>query len=121
MYSPLVLEYFEKSENVGELPVATASSRVQNPGCGDILELSLLIDKQVILDARFRAKGCVASIACASRLTEMIRGQKVSEALNIRSDALIASLGGLPPASHHAAHLSVDGLRTALRSRPNGQ
>ena len=115
MYSKLVLEHFEHPRNSGELPAANAVARLDNPMCGDTLELSLRFADGVIAEARFRAKGCVPTIACASRLTEMVQGFTVGEALAIRRDAIIESLGGLPAASHHAAQLAVDALRASIK------
>jgi nitrogen fixation NifU-like protein len=117
MYSALVLDHFERPRNSGELPQATNSVSIQNPACGDILELSLRIEQGVVAEIRFRAKGCVPAIACASRLTEMAQAKPVAEALAIDRQAIIESLGGLPAASHHAAQLAVDALRAALGSR----
>ncbi len=120
MYSPLVLEHFENARNSGELPDANAVARVENPVCGDMLELSLRVEDTRIADARFRAKGCVPTIAWASRLTEIIRGAALGDVLAIHRESLIESLGGLPEASHHAAQLSLDALRAALREFSKG-
>ena len=116
MYSQLVLDHFEHPRNGGELPAANAVARLENPMCGDILELSLRLKDGVIAEVRFRAQGCVPTIACASRLTEMVEGLKVADALVIRRDAIIESLGGLHSASHHAAQLAVDALRAAIEN-----
>jgi len=115
MYTQLVLDHFEHPRNGGELPAANAVARLENPMCGDILELSLRLKDGVIAEVRFRAQGCVPTIACASRLTEMVRGLTVGEALIIRRDAIIESLGGLPAASHHAAQLAMDALRASIK------
>jgi nitrogen fixation NifU-like protein len=114
MYSPLVLDHFEHPRNSGELPQPTRSATVENPACGDILELSVRIEQGIIAAIGFRAQGCVPTVACASRLTEMVQGKPVAEALSIPRQAIIESLGGLPSASQHAAQLAVDALRTVL-------
>jgi nitrogen fixation NifU-like protein len=114
MYSSLVMDHFKNTRNSGELPGANAVARVENPVCGDMLELSLRVEDQTILEARFRAKGCVPTIACASRLTEMIQGAALSDALAVRREAIIESLGGIPEASAHAAQLSIDALHSSL-------
>jgi len=117
MYSSLVLEHFQNPRNTGTAAEANAVARLENPVCGDILELSLRVEEQVIAEARFLAKGCVPTIACASRLTEMVSGKKVKEALSIDHDSLCQSLAGLPQESHHAAQLCLDALRSALSSK----
>jgi nitrogen fixation NifU-like protein len=73
-----------------------------------------------LAELRFRAAGCVASIACASCLTELARGRTVEEALRLGRMELSAALGGLPPTSQHAAQLALDALRNALLNARQG-
>src|SRR3954471_24891993 len=108
MYSPQVLDHFEHPRNSGALPAATATAQVENPGCGDVLELALRVENDAIAAAGFRARGCVASVACASKLNELLIGKSVVEAREIMPQALADSLGGLPEGSSHAAHLAID-------------
>lgn len=114
MYSTPVMDHFTNPRNSGELPGANAIARVENPVCGDTLELSLRVEDRTILEVRFRAKGCVPTIACASRLTEMLQGTGLKEARAIRREAIITSLGGIPEGSVHAAQLSIDALHCSL-------
>jgi nitrogen fixation NifU-like protein len=116
MYSPLVLDHFRNPRNAGPLPAATTSGRAENPGCGDLVELSLRIVGGLIVEARFRGAGCVPTLACASRLTELIQGATTRDALGLTRERLIESFGGLPEASRHAAQLSLDALATALKA-----
>ncbi len=115
MYSPQVLDHFEHPRNVGDLVDATAVAQLENPACGDVLKLSLRIHDGRILEARYRAKGCVPAIACGSALTEMITGRTINEARAIRRIELVMKLGGLPRASLHASHLAMDALAAALK------
>jgi nitrogen fixation NifU-like protein len=114
MYSPQVLDHFQNPRNAGDLAIATVSVQVENPACGDVMRLSLRIDSGRIVEARFKAKGCVPSIACGSQLTELLQGRTLAEAQSLRREELIAALGGLPEASLHASHLAIDALRAAL-------
>jgi|SRR5882672_3993970 len=114
MYSPQVLDHFQNPRNAGEIANADAVAELENPACGDVLRLSLKISSGLIADARFKAKGCVASMACASALTELLAGKSLREAREVRRDAVIAAVGGLPQASTHAAQLAVDALLAAL-------
>jgi nitrogen fixation NifU-like protein len=115
MYSPLVLDHFQNPRNCGVLADANASALAKNPVCGDVVELSLRVEQQTIAQVRFRAQGCVATIACASRFTEMILGAELNDALNVDRESLCSSLSGLPEESRHAAQLCLDALRSALR------
>ena len=71
-----------------------------------------------LLNARFKAKGCVPAMACASRLAEMVTGIDVAAARNLTREELVESLGGLPEASTHAGQLAMDALREALSRIP---
>jgi len=115
MYSAQVLDHFQNPRNVGELAEPTAWAQVENPVCGDILRLEVKVAEARILQARFRARGCVPAIACGSQLTEMLRGKTVSQARKLQRDGLVASLGGLPEASEHAGHLAMDALAAVLK------
>jgi len=115
MYSRQVLEHFQNTRNVGDLENADAYVRVDNPGCGDVLQLALKVQQGRITAAKFRARGCVCAIACASQLTEMIRDQELPVVRAIGREDLERALGGLPPASRHAATLAIDALTAALK------
>jgi len=115
MYSAQLLDHFQNPRNAGEVADADAIAQIENPACGDVLRLSLKMNSGRITEIRFKAKGCVPSIACASALTELVAGQTVDETRSLRRETLIAAVGGLPQASTHAAQLALDTLAAALR------
>jgi nitrogen fixation NifU-like protein len=115
MYSPELLDHFEHPRNAGELPEADARVRVDNPVCGDILELFIKVYADRIVDLRFRAKGCVPAMACGSAVTELVRGRLVSDAKALSREDVVGAVGGLPAESGHAAQLAIEGLRQVLR------
>jgi nitrogen fixation protein NifU and related proteins len=114
VYSAQVLDHFQNPRNAGELEPADAVVEVQNPACGDILRLSARLHDGRIAEVRFRAKGCVPAMACASRITEMIAGKTLDEARSVKREDVIASLGGVPAASGHAGQLATDAVRELL-------
>jgi nitrogen fixation NifU-like protein len=130
VYSTELLDHFQNPRNAGEVEAPDATARLENPACGDVLELSVrlektklegkrIIDKRVIdkhiVDIRFRAKGCVPAMACGSALTELIQGKSIEEARHVSRDELVRKVGGLPQASAHASHLAMDTLAALLR------
>jgi nitrogen fixation NifU-like protein len=115
MYSAQVLDHFENPRNVGEIADADARAELENPVCGDVMRLTLRVARDRVVEARFKAKGCVASVACASMITEVVTGKSLTEALEVSREKISLMLGGLPQASEHAAQLAVDVLRVALR------
>jgi nitrogen fixation protein NifU and related proteins len=114
MYSAQVLDHFQNPRNAGEIADAEATAEIENPACGDVLRLSLKVSAARITAARFKAKGCVAAIACGSALTDLVVGKTLSEARKLRREDVIAVVGSLPQASTHAAQLALDALSAAL-------
>jgi nitrogen fixation NifU-like protein len=116
MYSPQLLDHFEHPRNAGELANADAQVRVENPACGDILELSANVRDGKIAEIRFKAKGCVPAMACGSLITEMAKGRSLAEAAAISREEVVERIEGLPAASGHAAQLAVDALQALLKN-----
>ena len=112
MFSEKLLEHFQHPRNAGELPGATARVEVSNPVCGDILHLAVIVETGVVRQARFMCRGCTASIACASLLTEKMIGNPLRE---IGATEISSELGGLPEASFHAAQLAQDASNAVLQ------
>jgi nitrogen fixation protein NifU and related proteins len=115
MYSPQLLDHFEHPRNSGELPAVDAQVCIENPACGDILELAVKMNAGRIAEIRFRAKGCVPAMACASAMTELAKGRSLQEAGGIGKVEVVDAVGGVPPASGHAAQLAIDALRAVLQ------
>ncbi len=120
MYSPQVIDHFEHPRNVGELKPADADVTVENPACGDVMRLMLKTSQGQITAAHFQTRGCVASIACGSWLTETLRGKSLAEAAKLERQEVVAALGGLSNETMHASYLVIDALAHALRQLIGG-
>ena len=115
VFNEIILEHFRAPHNAGDLPDATATIEVTNPVCGDILRLAVRIQDGRIAAARFKSQGCVAAIACSSKLTDIIIGKSAPELYAITPEKISASLGDLPPATFHAAQLCTDAVSALLK------
>ena len=115
VYSAELLDHFQNPRNAGEVADPDRSARLENPVCGDILELTLKLEGRRIADIRFRAKGCVPAMACGSAITELAKGKNVDQARQVSREDLVQKVGGLPQASAHASHLAIDTLAALLR------
>ncbi len=115
MYSPELLDHFQNPRNVGDVEAPDVSAQMENPACGDVLKLTAKLAGKQIADIRFRAKGCVPAMACGSAITELIKGKSVEEARQVSREELVCKVGGLPQASAHASHLTLDTLAALLR------
>jgi len=121
MFSKEVLDHFQNPRNAGELKDATAVVDVSNPVCGDILKVAVRVANGLIVEARFLCRGCTTSIACGSRLTELLTAMPLSNLCEITADVLSASFRGLPAETIHGAHLAADAaqaLATKLGAAP---
>src|SRR5277367_4122630 len=96
MYSAQLLDHFEHPRNAGDLRDADARVRVENPACGDILELSVKVVAGRVAEIRFLAKGCVPAMACGSLITKMIAGKTIEEGQGISKEDVVKEIGGLP-------------------------
>jgi nitrogen fixation NifU-like protein len=115
VFNEKLLDRFRHPRNAGDLPDATATVEVSNPVCGDVLRLAARVENGVIVAARFRTQGCVASIASSSCLTDLLTDKSAEEARSITPEAISEAVGGLPPASFHAAQLCADAVAALLR------
>ena len=113
-YSEKVIDHFTNPRNVGVIEDADGVGRIGNPVCGDMMEMSVKIDDNVISDIKFRTFGCGAAIATSSIATELIKGKEIDEALELTNRAIAEALGGLPPVKMHCSVLAADALKMAL-------
>jgi nitrogen fixation protein NifU and related proteins len=115
MYSPQLLDHFEHPRNSGTMDSPDVSVQAENPACGDVMKLMLRVSEGKIVEARYQTRGCVASIACGSALTEAILGESINAAAALKREDLMNAVGGLRNESVHASHLAIDCLKLALK------
>ena len=119
MHSERLLDHFRSPRNPGELTPPAVKVDVTNPACGDMLRLSARFEGGRVAEARFLTRGCTASIAASSALTEWMIGKTSAELAVLRTPVIEEAVGGLEPASKHAAVLCVDAVRALLGHRPS--
>jgi len=120
MYSARLLDHFQNPRNVGELPPPAVTVSVSNPACGDILRLSVEFREGRVAEARYKTRGCTASIAAGSALTELLIGKTAAEIAALRPEDVEDAVGGLSAESKHAAQLALDAARAVVRGATIG-
>jgi nitrogen fixation protein NifU and related proteins len=115
MHSERLLDHFQNPRNPGELPPPAVRVDVTNPACGDLLRLTARVENGRVKEARFLTRGCTASIAASSALTECLTGKSVDELPAVTAAMIEEAVGGLEPASKHAAVLCIDATRQLVR------
>lgn len=114
MYSEKVMELFRNPKNMGEIENPDGVGKVGNPKCGDLMELYIKVENDIITDVKFKTFGCAAAIATSSMITEMAIGKTLDEALRITRQDVANELEGLPPIKMHCSNLAADALRAAI-------
>ena len=114
MYNEKVMEAFKNPQNVGEIEDYSGLGKVGNASCGDIMQITLKIENDVIVDAKFKTVGCAAAIATSSTATQMVIGMTVDEALKLTNKAVVEKLEGLPPQKIHCSVLAEEAIKAAI-------
>lgn len=114
MYNEKVLDAFQNPKNVGEIENADGVGLVGNESCGDIMQIFLKIENDIIVDAKFKTFGCAAAIATSSTATEMVKGMTVKEALELTNKKVVETLGGLPAQKIHCSVLAEEAIKKAI-------
>ena len=121
MYSDIVMEHFNNPRNTGVIENADGVGEVGNPTCGDMMTFYIKVKDNVLEDVKFQTFGCVAAIAVSSIVSEMAKGKKLEDALQITRQKVAESLGGLPPNKMHCSNLGADALALAIKDYQNKQ
>lgn len=114
LYSDKVLDHFQNPRNVGEIPDANGVGLVGNAKCGDIMQMFLKIEDDIIVDVKFKTFGCGAAVATSSMATELVKGMKIGDALQLTNKAVMEALDGLPPVKVHCSVLAEQAIRSAI-------
>ena len=115
MYSEKVIDHFNNPRNVGEIADANAVGRVGNPKCGDIMQIYMKIENEIITDVKFKTFGCGAAIATSSMATELVMGKPIEDALKLTNAAVMEALDGLPAQKVHCSVLAEEAIKSALK------
>ena len=116
VYSAKLLEHFQNPRHVGDLEDADLRVEVSHPICGDVLRLSARVREGRIEAVRYLARGCTASIAVGSALTEILLGRQTGQLDSVSRPQVEEAVGGLSNESKHAAVLAIDAVK-ALRGQ----
>ena len=117
-YSDNVLDHYNNPRNVGSYKKTDEDvgvGLVGAPACGDVLQLSIKVDKEtgLITDAKFKTYGCGSAIASSSLVTEWVKGKTLDDAITITNSTIAEDLA-LPPVKIHCSILAEDAIKAAV-------
>lgn len=114
VYSKKVMDHFTNPRNVGVIENHDGFGKVGNPVCGDLMEMYIKVENDIITDIKFKTFGCGSAIATSSMVTELAIGKTIDEALEITRNDVADELDGLPPQKMHCSNLAADALHAAI-------
>ena len=116
MYRENVFELFKNPLNYGKLEGSNCSCSLSNLICGDNIFVEIILKDGEVKDIKFTGSGCAVSIACASALSEDIKGRNEKEilgmGLNYVEDLLEIKISA---GRSKCALLFLDAVKEALR------
>ena len=118
IYSEVTINHAMNPRNVGSLKDADGWARYTGP-CGDTMSMWIKMSGDILKEVRFSTDGCGTSAACGSMTTELAKGRKWSEALEISDVDVLRELGGLPEDDQHCALLAATTLKLAISDHLN--
>jgi nitrogen fixation NifU-like protein len=83
LYRRVIMDHYQKPRNRGEFEDGALTVNMNNPTCGDRIQLQMRVEDGKIADARFTGEGCSISMSSASMMTEAIKGLHVEDALQM--------------------------------------
>lgn len=118
-YNKKVLKEFTNPQNMGEIKDASGVGKIGNPTCGDIMWVSIKVEKdkkgeEILKDIKFKTFGCAAAIATSSMITKLAKGKKLSDVEKIKYTDVVESLGGLPNIKIHCSAMASQALKKAI-------
>ncbi len=114
LYNDTVMDHFMNPRNVGELENPDGTGTYGSTVCGDMMQIQIKVENDVITDAKFKTFGCGSAIASSSMATSMIIGKTIDEALAISNKQIIEELGGLPAVKVHCSVLADHAIKSAI-------
>ena len=115
LYREVILEHYKQPHHHGHLAAPTVAIEVDNPLCGDRLQIELALESGQLTDMAFTGRGCAISQAGASLLSDEVIGRPVREIMSMTTAEVIELLGfSVGPARLKCALLALRGVKLAL-------
>ncbi|MEB1808629.1 MAG: SUF system NifU family Fe-S cluster assembly protein [Bacillaceae bacterium] len=83
LYRQVIMDHYKNPRNRGEFEGDSVTVNMNNPTCGDRIQLQMQVEDGKISAAKFVGEGCSISLASASMMTQAVKGLTVEEALKM--------------------------------------
>ena len=114
-----VLDHFNQPRNAGSIEHPTATGRADLHGSRPIVEVTIRVERGMVEEVGFQARGCGYLIAACSAATELIKHQPVQRCEALTAKEVEEALGGLPAHKRYLAELAVSAICQAAEGATN--
>lgn len=83
LYRQVIMDHYKNPRNRGSVSDNALTLEMNNPTCGDRIEVHLTLEGDLIKDIKFEGEGCSISLASASMMTQAVKGQKIADAIKM--------------------------------------
>ncbi|MFJ5623308.1 Fe-S cluster assembly sulfur transfer protein SufU [Peribacillus loiseleuriae] len=83
LYRQVIMDHYKKPRNKGVLEDGNLTIDMNNPTCGDRIRLTMKVEDQKVVDAKFEGEGCSISMSSASMMTQAIKGKDIETAVKL--------------------------------------
>jgi nitrogen fixation NifU-like protein len=83
LYRRVIMDHYKNPRNRGILEDGSHTINMNNPTCGDRIQLTFKVVDGIVIDSRFEGEGCSISMSSASMMTQAIKGKTVEEAIKL--------------------------------------
>jgi nitrogen fixation protein NifU and related proteins len=83
LYRQVIMDHYKRPRNKGLIEDNNLTINMNNPTCGDRIQLTLIVNEGVVEDIKFDGEGCSISMSSASMMTQLVKGKPVEEALEL--------------------------------------
>lgn len=95
LYRRVIMDHYKNPRNRGTMDEDSVTVNLNNPTCGDRIQLQLRLEDGVVKQAKYTGEGCSISMSSASMMTDAIRGKSLDEALGL-AEKFSALMQGQP-------------------------
>jgi len=88
IYVEEVMDHYEHPRNQGEMEGPEMEGRETNATCGDMVQFQLRVKKGIVMEVKWKGIGCAVSTAASSKLSEWLKGKRVSEIVKMDAEEI---------------------------------
>ncbi|WP_316571535.1 Fe-S cluster assembly sulfur transfer protein SufU [Neobacillus sp. YIM B06451] len=83
LYRQVIMDHYKNPRNKGVIEDGSLTVNMNNPTCGDRIQLTMNVEDGIVTNAKFEGEGCSISMSSASMMTQAIKGKKINDALKL--------------------------------------